>query len=149
MTIPAQIYKRGDIMQDLSKVSVVLPSLDPDEKLVAVVDGLLEYGFSAYPARRIVERGTVYEKRAVEGGTLPSVSLVTAKSFSYPLREGEEVETAVELSAPLKAPVAAGGLAGEVVFTLDGREVGRVGLFFGETIAPEVSSALKVLKMTA
>ncbi len=33
-------------MKDLSKVSVVLPSLDPDAKLVAVVDGLLEYGFS-------------------------------------------------------------------------------------------------------
>ncbi len=33
-------------MKDLSKVSVVLPSLDPDEKLIAVVDGLLEYGFS-------------------------------------------------------------------------------------------------------
>jgi glycosyltransferase involved in cell wall biosynthesis len=30
---------------DLSKVSVVLPSLDPDEKLIAVIDGLLEYGF--------------------------------------------------------------------------------------------------------
>ena len=29
-------------MQDLSKISVVLPSLDPDEKLIAVVDGLLE-----------------------------------------------------------------------------------------------------------
>ena len=33
-------------MQDLSKISVVLPSLDPDDKLIAVVDGLLEYGFS-------------------------------------------------------------------------------------------------------
>ena len=33
-------------MQDLSKISVVLPPLDPDEKLVAVIDGLLEYGFS-------------------------------------------------------------------------------------------------------
>lgn len=33
-------------MNDLSRVSVVLPSLDPDDKLVAVVDGLLEYGFS-------------------------------------------------------------------------------------------------------
>ena len=32
-------------MNDLSKISVVLPSLDPDEKLIAVVDGLLEYGF--------------------------------------------------------------------------------------------------------
>ena len=33
-------------MTDLSKISVVLPSLDPDEKLIAVVDGLLEHGFS-------------------------------------------------------------------------------------------------------
>ncbi len=33
-------------MNNLSQVSVVLPSLDPDEKLIAVVDGLLEYGFS-------------------------------------------------------------------------------------------------------
>ena len=33
-------------MKDLSKISVVLPSLDPDEKLIAVIDGLLEYGFS-------------------------------------------------------------------------------------------------------
>ena len=33
-------------MKDLSRISVVLPSLDPDEKLIAVVDGLLEYGFT-------------------------------------------------------------------------------------------------------
>ena len=33
-------------MNDLSQVSVVLPSLDPDEKLTAVIDGLLEYGFT-------------------------------------------------------------------------------------------------------
>ena len=32
-------------MEDLMNVSVVLPSLDPDEKLTAVIDGLLEYGF--------------------------------------------------------------------------------------------------------
>ncbi len=33
-------------MSALSNVSVVLPSLDPDEKLAAVIDGLLKYGFS-------------------------------------------------------------------------------------------------------
>ena len=33
-------------MNDLSKISVVLPSLDPDEKLIAVIDGLLEVGFT-------------------------------------------------------------------------------------------------------
>ena len=33
-------------MTDLSKISVVLPSLDPDEKLNAVIDGLLAHGFT-------------------------------------------------------------------------------------------------------
>lgn len=32
-------------MTDFSRVSVVLPSLDPDEKLAAVIDGLLSQGF--------------------------------------------------------------------------------------------------------
>ena len=32
-------------MKDLNKISVVLPSLDPDEKLSAVIDGLLDMGF--------------------------------------------------------------------------------------------------------
>ena len=31
---------------DISKVSVVLPSLDPDEKLTTGINGLLEYGFT-------------------------------------------------------------------------------------------------------
>ena len=33
-------------MSDLRNISVVLPSLDPDEKLIAVIDGLLQYGFT-------------------------------------------------------------------------------------------------------
>ena len=33
-------------MMDIQRVSVVLPSLDPDEKLTAVIDGLLRVGFT-------------------------------------------------------------------------------------------------------
>ena len=33
-------------MKDISKISVVLPSLDPDEKLHVVIDGLLAHGFT-------------------------------------------------------------------------------------------------------
>ena len=37
---------RRIFMNDLRNISVVLPSLDPDEKLLAVVDGLLNAGFT-------------------------------------------------------------------------------------------------------
>ena len=33
-------------MPNLSDISVVLPSLDPDTKLLSVIDGLIEYGFT-------------------------------------------------------------------------------------------------------
>lgn len=33
-------------MSNLSNISIVLPSLDPDAKLITVIDGLLEHGFS-------------------------------------------------------------------------------------------------------
>ena len=33
-------------MSHISNVCVVLPSLDPDTKLLTVIDGLLEYGFT-------------------------------------------------------------------------------------------------------
>lgn len=33
-------------MSDLHNISVILPSLDPDQKLLTVIDGLLEYGFT-------------------------------------------------------------------------------------------------------
>ena len=33
-------------MKDLRNISVVLPSLDPDDKLITVIDGLLETGFT-------------------------------------------------------------------------------------------------------
>ena len=33
-------------MSNLSNITVVLPSLDPDTKLITVIDGLLEHGFS-------------------------------------------------------------------------------------------------------
>ena len=32
-------------MSNLNNITVILPSLDPDEKLSAVIDGLLEVGF--------------------------------------------------------------------------------------------------------
>ena len=50
----------------LSDVSVVLPSLDPDEKLDAVIDGLLEYGFT-YIGRYIYATGSNSEAARLAG----------------------------------------------------------------------------------
>ena len=107
---------------------------------------MFDYGFSAYPAKRAVAMGQTYQYAAVEGGTVHSVPLVAAVSFSWPCQEGETLESRLELSQPLKAPLAAGTVAGEIVFTLNGAEVGRVDLRCGTSVPAETVSAWKILK---
>ena len=107
---------------------------------------LYEYGFSAYPAKLGASLGQTVRQEPVEHGMLSSVPLVAADSFAWPLAADEALETAVELDGPLRAPVRAGDRAGELVFTVNGEEVGRVTLLCGADVAPRMESALSVLK---
>lgn len=108
---------------------------------------LYEYGFSAYPTQRLAVLGQEVKQAVVQGGTKRKVSLVAADSFSWPKAENESVKTSVELDMPLIAPLAAGTKVGELVFTLNGGELGRVDLLCGENVAPRVESALRTLKL--
>lgn len=107
---------------------------------------LYDYGFACYPACRTAQLGHVLEWAAVKGGLRDSVPLIAADSFAWPLAQGETLETSLKLDCPLSAPLRAGTRVGEAVFTLNGREVGRVGLLCGETVLPGTESAMSVLR---
>ena len=107
---------------------------------------LYDYGFSAYPAEVGAWLGQTVRREPVSGGLSAAVSLVAADSFAWPLAEGETLEMAVTLDGPLTAPLRAGEQVGELVFSVDGREVGRVALLCGADVLPEMESALAVLK---
>ncbi len=107
---------------------------------------LYEYGFAAYPARRLAFVGRRLGSAPVTGGAKEAVPLVAAEDLSWPVAAGEETNCRVELTGPLTAPVRSGTAVGQAVFTLDGREIGRVDLLCGETVPPRAVSALAVLK---
>ena len=109
-------------------------------------EALYDYGFSAYPAHRAAVLGQMLCQAPVKNGLRTSVPLVAAESFSWPLAEGETLDMTVELDTPLTAPVTAGRRAGEAVFALSGREVGRIELLCGEAVPPKLDSAMAVLK---
>ena len=108
---------------------------------------LYEYGFAAYPARRLAVLGQPLRRVSVKGGVQKTMALVAAESFSWPVAEGEGLETRLELSSALAAPLAAGTKVGQAVFTLDDTEIGRVDLLCGESLAPKAESALAALKL--
>ena len=69
-----------------------------EQRLVAVTlqDGndwadhqaLYEYGFAAYPARRLAVLGQPLRRVSVKGGVQKTMALVAAESFSWPVAEG-------------------------------------------------------------
>nr|WP_326213310.1 D-alanyl-D-alanine carboxypeptidase family protein [uncultured Oscillibacter sp.] len=90
---------------------------------------LYDYGFSAYPAKRMAQLG---HEVAEEAG----IPLIAADSFAWPLAQGEALETSVKLERDLTGPLRAGTRVGKAVFSLNGKEVGRVGLLIGSDISP-------------
>ena len=97
--------------------------------------------------RAVMFQGNARKVRfQVENGMSATVPLVAADSFAWPLAEGESLELDVELAGSLRAPIRAGRRAGEAVFSVNGKEVGRVALLYGADVAPRMESALSILK---
>ena len=107
---------------------------------------LYEYGFAAYPARWAAQLGHELAQAAVKGGIRTQVPLIAADSFAWPLAQGEALKTDIRLDRELAAPLRAGTSVGEAVFTLNGKEVGRIGLLCGETVLPGAESAMAALR---
>jgi len=107
---------------------------------------LYEFGFRTYPAFRAAVLGKPLARAEVGGGLCDTVPLVAAQSFSWPLAEGEKLETQIDLDGVLTAPISAGKIVGQAVFQLNGEEVGRVDLLCGQTVPLQLESALQTLK---
>ena len=98
----------------------------------------------------IMQRPTAYQNMVnseiVSNALQETVPLVAARRFAWPAAQQEQLETELQLKTPLTAPVAAGTPVGEAVFSLNGREIGRIDLLCGASVAPAVESALYHLK---
>ena len=107
---------------------------------------MLDYGFSAYPAKTFLTRGETVRQVPVEGSDGISVPLLAAEDFAWPLAEGEQVETRWEVADSLVAPLTAGQVAGQVVFLLNGEEIGSVELLCGEDVAVTLPEPMTLLQ---
>lgn len=98
---------------------------------------LLDYGFANFTTRTLVRAGESFGEVKVKGGEVENVAVQAARGLTVtvPKEESNRLERSVELTDELTAPVAAGREVGEVIFTLDGEEVGRVPLVAAADVA--------------
>ena len=85
---------------------------------------LLDWGFANYGVFEHTPKAL--EPMRVMGGVKDSVN-ISYEPFSLVTEKGKEskIKEKLELSDSVSAPIKAGDKVGEIVFTLDGKEVGR------------------------
>ncbi len=96
---------------------------------------LLDYGFSQFETKCLVQTGQCLGTVEVLSGEGGSVDLVAAQDFSYPVAQGEAVEVQFPGPGFVYAPVTAGQNAGFAHVLLGGVPVGKVPVVWGETVA--------------
>lgn len=111
---------------NMSLIAVIMKA--PSTKVrFAEAQKLLDYGFSNYQYKDLATRGTVLKEADVNKGVNSKVNLVLESDVGLLLKKGDDknIEQTVNVSENLTAPIYEGQKVGEVVYTLNGEEVGR------------------------
>ncbi len=98
---------------------------------------LLDYGFANYESVLVVKKGQIVQNEIpVTGGKTSKIMGLAANSLSLLIGKGDSKEFTkeIDISAPLKAPIAQGQKIGVLTVKKDGKEVGKVDILAGESV---------------
>ena len=97
---------------------------------------LLDYGFSNYQYKDLATRGTVLKKANITKGVKSNVNLIFENDVGFLLKKGEDknIEQTINVEENIIAPINEGQKVGEVVYTLNGEELGRTNIVAEKTV---------------
>jgi D-alanyl-D-alanine carboxypeptidase (penicillin-binding protein 5/6) len=97
---------------------------------------LLDYGFAQYAVVRGVEKDEAVGEINVSKGMYPKVKLQTAAEFNLLVEKGKQgsIDKKVNIIDNVMAPVEKGQKVGDIVFSSNGEEIGKVDVVTAEAI---------------
>ena len=120
---------------DLSLIAVIMKA--PTTKIrFSEAQKLLDYGFSNYQYKELASKGAILKEASVTKGVNTSVNLVTESNVGVLLKKGEDknIEQTVNIEENIVAPISAGQKVGEIIYTLNGKEVGKTNVVAETTV---------------
>lgn len=124
---------------DIDMIAVVMGAADGTLRF-SDAQSMLSYGFSVCDLY-VDENTDALPDLQVEGGVWEEVPVAYAGEFRYLDTQGSNlaaVEKVIDLPEKVEAPVAAGEVAGQARFLLDGAELGSVDIVYAEDVAKAV-----------
>lgn len=121
---------------NLRLISVVLGEPDSNTRF-AEARKLMDYGFANYEVVNLDKKGDLVGNISVKRGTKLMVSAAYASDTSVLVAKGEKgkIEKEVVLTPELTAPVTINQKVGEIIYKIDGNEVGRFDLVANEDVS--------------
>ena len=108
-------------------VAVVMGASDPKVRFKEVME-MLDYGFANYEVMNGVAKGYAVGEIAIHKGVTEKTEVIAEKGFSVVAKKGggNTLEYDIEIMPFIKAPFEAGKKAGEIIYRMGDKEVGRV-----------------------
>ena len=119
----------------LSLIAVIMKA--PTTKIrFSEAQKLLDYGFSNYQYKELASKGTILKEASVTKGVNTSVNLVTESNVGVLLKKGEDknIEQTVNIEENILAPISVGQKVGEIIYTLNGKDVGKTNVVAETTV---------------
>lgn len=117
--------KRGD----LELIAVILGANNSKTRFEES-KRMLDFGFASFESIAIGKKGDVFANLPIEKGKIQEVELILARDSYALLPKGQKGDIHRELILPdsIPAPIEAGDTVGEMIVTIDGKEIDRVKL---------------------
>lgn len=124
---------------DIDLIAVVMAAPDHKVRFQDAVQ-LLNYGFAVSAVYEDQNNDTLPTQK-IRDSIVPEAALCYEGEFRYLDTKGSDlssIQKELQIADSAEAPVQAGDKAGEAVYTLNGREIGRVSILYAESVAKAV-----------
>ena len=114
---------------DLSLIAVVMKAPTSPIRF-AEVQKLLDYGFNNFEYKKLANRNDLIKEVSVDKGIENSVNAILENDSGVLIQKGQnkDIVQSMELPDSVSAPVSAGQVLGNVTYSLNGNEIGKVNI---------------------
>ena len=126
---------------NLSLIAVVMKA--PTTKVrFTEAQKLLDYGFNNYEYEMLTKKGEVLKEVGITKGVQETMNLIIESDSGILIKKGQdkEIEQSVLINENISAPIYEGQKLGEIVFSLEGKEIARTNIVANNTIEKKTFS---------
>lgn len=114
---------------DLSLIAVIMKAPTSPIRF-AEAQKLLDYGFNNFEYKKLANKNDLIKEISVDKGIENSVNAILENDSGVLIQKGQnkDIVQSVQLTDSINAPVSAGQVLGNVTYSLNGNEIGKVNI---------------------